>query len=398
MKKRTSRLFVVAILMLALALALVGCGGKDTGNADGMTTVSIGIGAPLTQGTVAIGQGIKRGVELAVDTANKSEEAKAAGIQFRTAEGDDQGDPKTGVTAANTFASDRSLIGVVGHYNSGVSIPASKVYNDNKIVMISPGSTSPNLTAQGLNNVFRTCATDDVQGPSGAKDALALGFKKAVVVHDSTPYGEGLAREFADTFKAGGGEVLLEAKTQDKDTDFNALVTRMNALSPDLVYYAGLYNAGALFSKQMKDGGLKVPMLGGDGLYDQEFINLAGPASEGDLTTCVGLPVEMLPAAEKFEADYEAKFPGQTIGAFDAYAYDAAMAIIQSAIKVAGEQGADKITSPAGRDALIAAVAKVSFDGVTGPVSFDEKGDTNNKVVSLYKVVDGKWVPQETAK
>lgn len=398
MKKRTSRLFVVAILMLALTLALVGCGSKDTGDADGMTTVTIGIGAPLTQGTVAIGQGIKRGVELAVDTANKSEEAKAAGIQFRTAEGDDQGDPKTGVTAANTFASDRSLIGVVGHYNSGVSIPASKVYNDNKIVMVSPGSTNPNLTAQGLNNVFRTCATDAVQGPSGAKDALALGFKSAIVVNDSTPYGEGLAREFADTFTAGGGKVLLEAKTQDKDTDFNALVTNMKSKNPDLVYYAGLYNAGALFSKQMKDGGLKVPMLGGDGLYDQEFINLAGPASEGDLTTCVGLPVSLLPAAEKFEADYKVKFPGQEIGAFDAYAYDAAMAIINSAIKVAKADGADKITSPAGRDALIAAVAEVSFEGVTGPVSFDAKGDTNNKVVSLYKVVDGKWVPQETAK
>lgn len=398
MKKRTSRLFIVAILMLALALALVGCGNKDNGTTDKTTTVSIGIGAPLTQGSVAIGQGIKRGVELAVEKANKSEEAKAAGIQFRTAEGDDQGDAKTGVTAANTFASDRSLIGVVGHYNSGVSLPASKVYSDNKIVMVSPGSTNPNLTAQGLKSVFRTCATDALQGPSGANSALALGFKNVVVVDDSTPYGEGLGREFATAFAAGGGKVILEAKTQDKDTDFNALVTRMKSLNPDLVYYAGLYDAGALFSKQMKDGGLKIPMLGGDGLYDPAFINLAGPASEGDMTTCVGLPVELLPAAEKFETEYKAKFPGEDIGAFDAYAYDAAMAIINATIEVAKAEGADKVASPAGRDAIIAGVAKVNFEGVTGTVSFDEKGDTNNKVVTLYKVIEGKWVPQEPSK
>lgn len=396
MTLRKSRVFVALAALLVLSLALVGCGGggdKDSGSGD-VTTLTIGVGAPLTQGAAATGQGIKRGVELAVANMNASPEAEAAGIQFRTAEGDDQGDPKTGVTAANTFASDRSVIGVVGHYNSGVSIPASKVYNENNIVMVSPGSTNPNLTQQGFKNVFRTCATDDLQGPTAARDMLALGYKKVIGVDDSTPYGEGLLAEFLKEFKAGGGEVLFEAKTTDKDTDFNALVTKAKAAGPDLIYYGGMYNAGALFSKQMKDGGLKAPMCGGDGMFSPEFINLAGAAAEGDYTTSVGLPVELLPAGEQFLKDYEAKFPGIEVAGFDAYGYDAAMAIMKGVLAAADEVGADKVTSPAGREAVIAAVAAVNFEGVTGEVGFDENGDTINKVVTLYQVADGKWVAQ----
>lgn len=399
MNLRKSRLFVALAAVLVLSIALVGCGGGDGDGAKGdggkATTLTIGIGAPLTQGSVAIGQGAKRGVELAIDVINKSDEAKDAGIQFRIAEGDDQGDPKTGVTAANTFASDRSVIGVVGHYNSGVTIPASKVYQENNIVMVSYGATNPNLTNQGFDAIFRTCTTDDIQGPAGADYMSKLGFKKVVVLDDSTPYGEGLAAEFRDSFKSAGGEVLFEAKTQDKDTDFNALVTRMKGAGPDLVFYGGLYNAGALLTKQMKDAGLTVPIVGGDGLYDQEYINLGGSQSEGDFTTCVGLPVSMLPAAEQFLKDYEAKFPGENVNAFDAYAYDAAVVIMKAVFKASEEVGADKVNSPAGRDAVKAAVAATQLEGVTGDVAFDEKGDTKNKVVTLYKVEAGKWVPQD---
>lgn len=385
----------LAVLSTLLLFALAGCGGagKASGN-KGSTTLTIGVGAPLTQGTVAIGQGIKRGTELAVDKMNARDDVKELGITFKTKDGDDQGDPKTGVNAANTFASDRSVIGVVGHYNSGVTIPASKVYNDNNIVMVSPGATNPSVTAQGYKCVFRTCSTDAVQGPTGADRAVALGYKTAVVVDDSTAYGEGLAEEFAKEFAAKGGKVAWKTKTGDKDTDFNALVTKAKTFNPDIVYYAGLYNAGALLSKQMKDGGLTIPVLGGDGLYDIEYIKLAGKASEGDLTTCVGLPPEQLPAADTFTKDYKAKFPGETIGGFDAYAYDAAMAIMEAAVKDATADGAETLTTPKGRKKLIETVASIKFDGVTGPIEFDEKGDTKNKVVTLYKCIDGKWVAQ----
>lgn len=393
MKMRSLRFFVALVALLAVSMLVVGCGGKG-GNSSG-TTYTIGIGAPLTQGVVAIGQGIKRGTELAVEQMNQREDVKKLGITFKTTEGDDQGDPKTGVTAANTFASDRSVIGVVGHYNSGVTIPASKIYQDNRIVMVSPGATSPTVTAQGYDVVFRTCATDDLQGPYAAQQSIKLGYKTVVVVDDSTAYGEGLAKAFMQEFTKLGGTVLWQTKTQATDTDFNALVTKAKSYNPSIVYYAGLYNAGALLSKQMKNAGLNVPVVGGDGLYDTEYLNLAGKQAEGDLTTCVGLPASMLPAADKFEKDYKAKFPGEEIGGFDAYAYDAAMAIMEAAVKTAQKDGANKLTSPQGREDLIKATAAVSFDGVTGPISFDSKGDTKNKVVTLYKVVDGKWVPQE---
>ena len=188
---------------------LTGCGGgsgakSDTGKG---TVVKLGIGAPLTAGSVAQGLGIQRGVELAVKQANERDDVKAAGIKFATVPGDDQGDPKTGVTVANTFASDRALVGVVGHLNSGVTIPASKVYNDAKIAMVSPAATNPALTLQKLNNVFRVCTIDSVQGPMAADAAFdKFGAKTVVVIDDSTPYGEGLASEFGKQFVAKGGK------------------------------------------------------------------------------------------------------------------------------------------------------------------------------------------------
>ena len=208
MKLRSKRALAAIATVAAVAMLVTGCGSKAaTGGASGekqATVIKIGIGAPLTAGSVAQGQGIERGVRLALKQASESPEAKELGITFEGVAGDDQGDPKTGVTQANQFASDSMLVGVVGHLNSGVSIPASKVYNDAKIVMISPAATNPALTTQGFNNIFRTCTIDSVQGPTGA-DAVAgdkVGAKKAVVIDDSTPYGEGLAAEFAKEFAA----------------------------------------------------------------------------------------------------------------------------------------------------------------------------------------------------
>jgi branched-chain amino acid transport system substrate-binding protein len=223
MKVRNKRVLAMLAALVAISMISTGCAKKaDTGTTGGTeapkaTTVKIGIGAPLTQGAVALGQGMKRGAGLAIKQANESAEAKALGITFEGVDGDDQGDPKTGVTVANTFASDAALVGVMGHLNSGVSIPASKVYSDNKLVQISPASTNPALTLQGFKNVFRVCTIDSVQGPVGADVAFKdFGLKSAVVVDDSTPYGEGLAAEFAKQFEANGGKVLLTEKTSDK--------------------------------------------------------------------------------------------------------------------------------------------------------------------------------------
>jgi branched-chain amino acid transport system substrate-binding protein len=407
MKVRNRRLLAAFAILVAVSMIATGCGKKaETGGTATTggetktgTVVKIGIGAPLTQGAVALGQGMKRGAGLAIKQANESAAAKEFGITFEGVDGDDQGDPKTGVTVANTFASDPKLVGVMGHLNSGVSIPASKVYNDNKIVQISPASTNPALTLQGFKNVFRVCTIDSVQGPVGAEVAFGkFGLKSAVVIDDSTPYGEGLAAEFAKKFEALGGKVLLTEKTSDKDTDFNALVTKAKGAKPDIVYYGGIYNSGALFSKQLKEAGVKAPLMGGDGLYDGEFIKLAGAANaEGDMCTSVGLPLDQLPKGQDFKSAFEAKFPGKDIAAYDAYAYDATNVIIDAVVKAAGEVGVAKVTSPEGRDKIIANVAAFSGEGVTGAISFDKNGDTTNKAITLYKVISGKWaaVPEK---
>lgn len=390
------RLFALVAVLAMVAMVVAGCGGGGTsgGSASGgLTTVKLAIGAPLTQGATALGQGMDRGAKLAI--IDNADALKAVGLKMEPFSGDDQGDPKTGVNVANQFASDPSVIGVMGHLNSGVSIPASKVYNKANLVQVSPASTNPALTLQGLNNVFRVCTIDSVQGPSAADSAFKdLGFKTAVVVDDSTPYGEGLAKAFADQFTADGGKVLESDKTSDKDTDFNALVTKIKAKNPDLIYYGGIYNAGALLGKQAKDAGMKSPLMGGDGLFDPTYIKLAGAAqAEGDFATCVGLPIDQLAKGQEFTASYKKAYPNDEIAAYDAYSYDAADVIIKAVISVAKDKGASAVTTVEGKKAIIAAVAATSMDGVTGKVSFDKNGDTNNKAITLYVVKSGAWEP-----
>jgi branched-chain amino acid transport system substrate-binding protein len=397
MRKLSKYVALIAVVAI-VALAAAGCTpATSTDTAAKAVTLKVGIGAPLTQGAVALGKGMERGAKLAIKDMNASAEAKKLGITFEAVVGDDQGDPKAGVNVANQFASDAKLIGVMGHLNSGVSIPGSKVYNQANIVQISPASTNPALTLQGFKNVFRVCTIDSVQGPSGADSAYdKLGKKAAFVVDDSTPYGEGLAAEWAKEFAVKGGKVLGTEKTGDKDTDFKALVTKIKAAGPDIVYYGGIYNAGALLSKQLKDAGVKVPLMGGDGLYDGEYIKLAGAtAAEGDLCTSVGLPLDLLPEGAKFKADFKAEYPNDEIAAYDAYAYDAAMVIMKAAIEAAGKVGADKVATTEGKTAVIAAVAAFKGTGVTGEIAFDANGDTTNKAITLYVVTAGAWVPSK---
>jgi branched-chain amino acid transport system substrate-binding protein len=389
----------LVVALAAVALVVTGCGsststGGGTTNAAAVT-IHIGIGAPITQGATALGLGMERGAKLAISDMNASAAAKSAGITFVGIVGDDQGDPKTGVNVANQFASDPQLVGVMGHLNSGVSIPSSAVYNRANIVQVSPASTNPQLTLQGFKNVFRTCTIDSVQGPTAADDAITkLGKKAVFVVDDSTPYGTGLADAFQKEFAAKGGKILGREKTGDKDTDFKALVTKIAATSPDLVYYGGIYNAGALLSKQLKDGGVKVPMMGGDGLYDPQYVVLAGATdAEGDFATSVGLPLSQLSGGAAWTAEYKKMFPNDEIAAYDTYSYDAATVIMKGVLVAAAKVGAAQVTSTAGKQAIIAAVAATDYSGITGHISFDSNGDTTNKAITLYTVKGGAWVP-----
>jgi len=398
MKRRLG--FILAlVLVFALAVALVGCNGDNgnEANGDDTTTFVIGFGGPLTQGAVGFGQGALRATELAVDRANASAEAQELGIQFRIAEGDDQSDPLRANTVANALISERDLVGIVGHFNSGVTDPAGEIYHEHGVVQISYGSTRVDLTHMGRENFFRTCGTDDLQGPALADAAYALGFRSAAIINDSSPYGVGLREEFVNHWNTlDGTSVVLDEETQQAQSEFGPVVTRVRSLDPDVVFFAGTYDAtsgaGALFARQMADGGVEAPVLGGDGIQKDGFIEEAGPGAEGTIATLPGLPFDLMPGGESFVAGYTEMFPGETPGGFDGAAYDATNVIIQAVFAVARENGVDNVATTAGRRAIIEYVTDITIEGLSGPLSFTENGDINNPVVTTYEVVDGEWV------
>jgi branched-chain amino acid transport system substrate-binding protein len=378
------RRFAAVTLVLLLALALGGCtSARWSANSEagaGPETIKIGLAVPLTGDNAIYGQGMKRAVQLAIDEANASEAVKKSGSSFDLHAEDDMGDPKQAVNVANLLASDRRVVGVVGHFNSGCSIPASPVYNNSSLVMVSV-SSNPALTAQGLPNVDRVVAKDDAQG-SAAGELVGgkLGIKKVAVVDDSTPYGQGLAKQFIEAYTKQGGTVVAEEHINVGENDFGALSNRIKAKGPVAIYYAGGLSQGALLSKQSKEAGLKVPLIGGDMLYSAEYIKIAQPANaEGDIATSLGLPLDQQPKGKEFAAKYEAKF-GNKPEAYDSYAYDAAWSIINAVVKV-GPQ----------RAAVMKAVRVGTLDGVTGVVAFDKNGDNKQQVISTYMVIGGEW-------
>lgn len=379
----TTRKLVAVIAAIALVASLTGCSKSskaDQAPASESKTVKIGFAAPLTGDNAVYGQGMKRAVELAIEEANASDEAKAAGITFDLRAEDDAGDPKQAVTVANALVADKAVAGVVGHFNSGCSIPASPVYNEAKLPMVSV-SSNPQLTAQGYAAVNRIVAKDDAQGSfAGELVAGELGFTKVALVDDSTPYGQGLATEFKKVFTGKSGTLVSEDRIQPKEVDFSALVTKLKSESPQAVYYAGAHSEGALLTKQMKEAGLKVPVIGGDMLYTPEYIKIAGAANaEGDIATSLGLPLDQQPKGVEFQKKYVAKF-GSEPEAYDSYAYDCALVIIDAVYK-AGPARAD----------VMAAIREGAVDGVTGNVAFDSNGDNKQQVISAYKVTGGEW-------
>lgn len=386
MTRRNTRFMAVLLAAALLATtALVGCSGKATEDTEGATDatttqVKIGFAAPLTGDNAIYGQGMKRAVEMAIAEVNESGDAAAAGYEFVLAAQDDQADPKQAVNVANLLVGDTDVVAVVGHFNSGCSIPASPVYDRAGMAMVSV-SSNPQLTAQGFSTVNRIVAKDDAQGGAAASLVYGtLGLKKVVVIDDSTPYGEGLAAEFVKQFEAAGGEILATDKIQAKEVDFSALVTKFKAVKPEAIYYGGAHTEGALISKQAKAAGLNVPVVGGDMLFSADYITIAGAANaEGDICTSLGLPLEQQPRGVDFKAAYEERY-GQGPEAYDSYAYDSAWIIINAVL----EAGNDRV-------AVADAIRSLSYDGVTGIVQFDEAGDTKNAAISSYKVITGVW-------
>lgn len=269
-----------------------------------------------------------------------------------------------------------------------------------------PANTNPALSqgddwATGdakrpFTSYFRTCATDTVQGKFAAQYLFNDAKKKAVyVVDDKQTYGAGLAAIFAEEFKRLGGKVVGTDHITVKETDFSSTADKVKASKADSVYFGGQYPEGGLLSDQIKKTGAKIPTFGGDGLYDPAFISASGEANDGDLATSVGYPVEALPTAKQFIADYNAEGYKDPYGAYGGYSYDAAWSVIQ-AVKAVAADNDGKLPEDA-RPKVIEAMSGVTFDGVTGKVAFDEFGDTTNKQLTVYEVQKGAWKDVKSA-
>jgi len=399
---RKHKLALAGVTLLAASLAMTACGSRAQqapgGEAGGAKVAKIGVIAPQSGDLSALGTGIKNSVDLAIKQANEKKTIPGWTLEIDTQ--DDQATPDVGKNAATKLAGDDEVVGVVGTLNSSVSQSVQPVLSGAQIVQVSPANTNPTLTkGADLANpkrpypgYFRTCTTDTVQGPFAAKYLLDKGIKKVATIHDKKAYGQGLVAAFTDAFKSGGGEIVSAETINPDDKDFSAVISKTKGANPEAVYYGGEYPQAGPLSQQAKAAGLTVPLMGGDGIYDDAFIELAGKTSDGDLASNVGAPPESLPSAKQFISDYKAAGYKEPSAAYGTYSYDAANAII-NALKTSLANASD---AKSARAATIDAMGKVSFDGASGKVSFDEFGDATTKVLTIWKVEGGKWVPVKT--
>ncbi|MFF7529850.1 MULTISPECIES: branched-chain amino acid ABC transporter substrate-binding protein [Streptomyces] len=397
---RQRSLIAITAALSAGALTLTACGSRDSddkGSDSGGTTVTIGVDAPLTGDLSALGLGIKNSVDLAAKTANKKKYVD--GVTFKIEALDDQAQPSSGQQNATKLVADKSVLGVVGPLNSSVAESMQKVFDDAKLVEVSPANTNPALT-QGTDwqnskkrvypSYFRTATTDAIQGPFAAQYLFNDAKKKKVfVIDDKKTYGAGLAATFTAEFKKLGGAVAGTEHINPDSKDFSAIATKVKNSGADVVYYGGEYPQAGPLSKQIKAAGAKIPVVGGDGIYSADFIKLAGASAAGDLATSVGAPVEELPSAKEFVANYKTENYKEAYEAYGGYSYDSAWAIIEAVKKVVDDNDG-KLPDDA-RAKVTAAMQNVSFDGVTGKVAFDEFGDATNKQLTVYAVENGTW-------
>jgi len=399
---RRNALRMGAAAAAALALAACGSRGSDAGSTGTTNKVAkIGVIAPLSGDLSALGLGIQNSVDLAVKQANAS--GAIPGWTLQVDPQDDQASPDTGKNAASALSSDADVIGVVGTLNSSVAQTVAPVLASAHIVQVSPANTNPSLT-QGpdfatapkrvYDTYFRTCTTDSIQGPFAARYVYeTLKITKVATIHDKKTYGQGLVAAFTEEYKKLGGTITKAETINPDDKNFTSVISKVKPGAPELLYYGGEFPQSGPLSLQMKNSGLKIPLMGGDGMYSADYIKLAGgKTGAGDFATSVGAPTDSLASAKKFVSDYSAGGYKEAYEAYGAYAYDAANSIIE-ALK-ASLKGASSATDA--RQATVDAMKNVSFDGVTGKVAFDEFGDTTTKVLTVYKDGGTAWTPAKT--
>ncbi len=390
-----AKLSVVA-LSVAAALAMTACGKKEEPKpaaapaapapvAKPVIVVKLGHVAPMTGPQAHLGKDNENGARLAIEELNaQGLEIGGAKVSFELLAEDDQADPKQGSIVAQKLV-DAKVQGVIGHLNSGTTIPASKLYSDAGIPQISGSATNPKYTQQGFKTAFRVMANDVQQGKALGEFAAKQGVKTVAIVDDRTAYGQGLADEFRKSAEAAGIKVVATEYTNDKATDFKAILTKIKSKKPDLVFYGGMDAQGGPMAKQMKELGIKAKFLGGDGVCTPEFMKLGGEATEDNYCSLPGMPLEKLAKGPEFKDKFTKKF-GAEIQLYAPYVYDAVLVMADSMKR------ADSV-DPA---KYLPEVGKTKYDGVTAVIEFDEFGDLKGGAISMYQYKGGKLEYVET--
>jgi branched-chain amino acid transport system substrate-binding protein len=367
---RKLSLFLSVAMALVISAALVGC-------QKGQDTIKVGLAAVQSGSDAQIGSTMLYGSQIAIDEWNAK--GGVLGKQIESISLDDEGNPQKANTVAHNLVDD-GVVAVLGHLNSNCTIPASIVYNDAKIVQITPGSTNPKYTEQGFPDAFRICGRDDQQGPVAAKymhDVLHL--NKIAILHNKTAYGEGLATEVKKTFESLGGQVTMFQGIGTDENDFSANISVIQGSGAEGFFWGGMYGQGGPLCVKMRQAGVNIPFVSGDGCFDQSLIDTIG-ATAPNVYLSFGKDYHKMPTAQPFLDSYKKKY-NQNEGAYSVYGYDAANVLL-TAIQQAGTTDADKVS---------AVMKSRSFDTILGKVEFDSKGDVKGSGFVMWTIKDGKF-------
>ena len=371
----------IALSVAALILTACGKGGDKTAAvpADGVE-VKIGHVAPLTGPIAHLGKDNENGARLALEEINKAGlTIDGKKVVLTLVPEDDAEDPKTATQVAQKLV-DAKVVGVVGHLNSGTSIPASKIYSDAGITQISPSSTNPDYTKQGFKTTYRLVATDAQQGPAlGNYVANTLKAKTVAIIDDSTQYGKGLADEFEKTVKAAGVKVVTREASNNKATDFKAILTKVKGSKPDVIMYGGMDATGGPLAKQAAELGIKAKIVGGDGMCTEKLIELAGDAVVNVTCSEAGKALSKMAQGADFQKRYKERF-NSDVQIYAPFTYDAVYVLVD-AMKRANS------TDPA---KILLAMPDTKMNGLIGNIAFDSKGDMKEGVITLYDFKDKK--------
>ncbi|MEL5555354.1 branched-chain amino acid ABC transporter substrate-binding protein [Serratia ureilytica] len=347
-------------------------------------TVLIGLAGPLTGPSARIGKDLENGARLAIADANAQKPTlNGKPVTFKLVSEDDQSDPRTAVAVAQRLV-DEGVAGVVGHWNTGTSIPAARIYHDAGIAQVAPVATGHGYTQQGFDTSFRVMGHDDDGGNYAGQYAVkTLKAKRIAVIDDRTAFGQGLADEFIKSLQAQGVQPVTREYVDDKTVDFSAVLTTVRSKNADLIFFGGVDSQAAPLARKLKQLGMNAQLMGAGGFVSQTFLTLAQREGEGVVALEPGLPLEQMPGGKAFEQAYRDRYHTH-IELHAPFAYDATRVLIAAIEQADSANPADYLPK----------LRAIHYQGVTGDIAFDAQGNLQQPSFTLYRVVDGKWQPQ----